>query len=229
MSNSLAVIFDFDGVILHSEPVHEAAVRDALRALGVEPAWTDWSRYVGLGDRDAFARILADHARPFDEPTYVAMRDAKLRSISARLARGDAPAIPGSVELLRAAAARWPVGVCSGSRLAEVEPPLVRLGVRTLLRALTTADDVARTKPDPEGYARTARLLGVPPQRCVAIEDTPTGTTAAVRAGCVCVCVATTAPAGALLEAGAVHVAPTMADLTLELLERAASSAHASR
>lgn len=220
-----AVIFDFDGVLVDSEPVHEAAVRDALRAVGVEPAWTDWSRYVGLGDRDAFTRILADHGREFDEPTYRAMRDAKLTSISARFARGDAAPAPSAVALVRAAAQAVPVAVCSGSRRAEVEPVLEAIGVAGHFRVVTTADEVARTKPDPEGYLLTARLLGVAPGSCIAIEDTPTGTRAATSAGCVCVCVATTAPAERLRAEGAALVAPTIADITLETLREAYDSA----
>lgn len=213
-----AVIFDFDGVLVDSEPVHEAAIRSALRSLGLPADWTDWRRYMGLGDRQAFDRILADQGVRMDEPTFDAIRDAKSREIGAMLAAGAARPYPGAAALVKQAAAVAPCAVCSGSRRHEVEPVLRALKVLDLLGAVVTADDVARTKPDPEPYLTAARALGQPPESCVAIEDTPIGVRAAVAAGVCVVGVLHTNAADALEEVGAHHCVSSIGALSPEAL-----------
>ncbi len=219
-----AVIFDFDGVIANSEPVHEAAIRAALRDLGLAAAatWTDWSRYVGHGDREAFRRMLADAGmEPLFTPDLLGRFKAQKKvRFEERLATDPPPAYPGSAELIRAAAAApgLAIAVCSGSRPHEILPILRRLEVEGLPRAITTADDVANTKPDPEPYSLSARRLGLSPADCVAIEDTPVGVSAARAAGCVVVAVEQTQPGAALRAAGAHAVAPAMINLSVDLL-----------
>lgn len=215
-----AILFDFDGVIVNSEPVHEAAITDALASLGLRPSWSTWSLFVGLADRDTFRTALSLLNHPFDESIYQRLRDAKSKSISARLARGDARPFPGAVDLVRDACTELPSGgaVVSGSRALEVIPVLDSLRIRSLLRAIVTADDVTKTKPDPEPYLLAAERLSVSPSDCIAIEDTPVGTRAAAAAGCFTVSLLHTAPEAALRDAGARHIAPSIADLSLDSL-----------
>lgn len=217
-----AIIFDFDGVIVNSEPVHEAAIRAALHDMGLPRAatWTDWSRYIGHGDREAFRRILADAelVHMLDAELFARFQAGKRVRFEEILTRGEPPVYPGSAELIRAAAAALQAAVCSGSRRHEVLPILRRLGVESMLRAVTTAEDVTNTKPDPEPYTLTAARLGVSPAVCVAIEDTPVGVTAARAAGCVVVAVEHTQRGAALRAAGAHAVVPAMTNLSLDLL-----------
>lgn len=215
-----AIIFDFDGVVADSERLHERAIRNALVSLGLPAAWTDWTRYMGHGDREALAKILADQGETMDEARFALLQAAKQREISAMIERAEARAYPGSVELLLAAAAALPTGVCSGSRAHEVRPILEQFGALRSLRAVVTCDDVRRTKPDPEPYLLAADRLGAPPAFCVAIEDTPVGVRAAHAAGCVVIGVAHTNPPEALTGAGAHAVAPSTQSLSVTALEQ---------
>src|SRR5690606_36880434 len=107
----------------------------------------------------------------------------------------------GTLALIRAAAERCPVTVCSGSGRLSVEPVLRKLDLLNFLGAIVTADDVTRTKPDPAPYLLAASRLAVAPERCVAIEDTPTGVRSARAAACEVIGVAHTVPASSLAEA----------------------------
>lgn len=217
-----AVIFDFDGVIVDSEPMHERAIHAAFAAEGFPAEWPEWRRYMGLGDREAFKLILEDNGHPpMTPPVFDRLRVAKSRQIESLISAGYAKPFPGSVELVRAAASAYPTAVCSGSRPHEVRPILLALGVEGLLRAIVTADDVARTKPDPAPYLLAAERLGVPPRDCLAIEDTPVGVRAAVAAGCAVLGLEHTNPAAALTTVGAHSVAIAALGLDLGSLETA--------
>lgn len=216
-----ALVFDFDGVIVNSEPMHERAIRMAFQSCGLPANWTDWRRYAGHGDRNGFKLILADQGLPIDPPTFTRLQDAKQRLITELIASGEPPAYPGAVDLIRAAAGAMPIAVASGSRPHEIRPILQRLGVDDLVRTLVSADDVANTKPDPEPYLKAAQALGVAPEDCLAIEDTPTGVRAAVAAGFTVVGVEHTNAADLLTAVGAHHVVTDIAALDINALRSA--------
>lgn len=203
-----AIVFDFDGVLVDSEPMHERALRAALEPLGM--AFTTeayYSRYVGLDDRDCFAAIFRDHARAPTARELVELGARKRAGIERAMADGEPRAYPGAVELVRACAAmspRAPMAVCSGSLPHEIEPVLERLGLRSLFAEIVTAADVAHAKPDPAGYVLAARRLGAAPSDCTTIEDTPRGIEAAKGAGYRCIAVCHTRPASELSRADAV-------------------------
>lgn len=184
MSGVRAIVFDFDGVIVDSEPVHEDATRRAVRAAGMDfPHEKYVEEYIGYDDRDLFRAIARDHGRELGVPELLELRRVKEGFVQEMLRAGMAPAWPGSVELIRRAAEAGPIAVCSGALRAEIEPVLERLGVRGLFGVIVSADDVSRSKPHPACYELTAARLGVRAGACVAIEDTPMGATAARDAG----------------------------------------------
>lgn len=211
-----AVLFDFDGVILDSEGVHELATRAALEAVGGPPPREDWKRYMGLGDQDSFRRVYEDAGRTLDDPALLErLKLMKMEDVARRFAAGEAPAYERSVALVREACGEMACVVCSGSRRGEVEPALRALGVFDLLGATVTADECARLKPDPLPYVQSAAALGVEARDCVVIEDTPVGVRAGVGAGCVVVGVEHTNDAGALREAGAHEVVGAIGSLSV--------------
>jgi len=215
-----AIVFDFDGVLVDSEPMHERALVDAFTALDLPARWTDWTRYIGHGDNEAIRRMLDDQGLRTDPDTIRRLREAKLVAMGAAIERAEAAAYPCAVGLVRAALERGPTGVCSGSRAAEVRPILEQLGLLEDLGAVVTADDVVRTKPDPSPYLLAAERLGEAPADCLAIEDTPVGAAAAIGAGYVVVGVAHTMTPDALRAAGVHEVVPTICNLTIDGLER---------
>ncbi len=179
-----AIVFDFDGVIVDSEPVHEEATRRAVRAIGMDFSHEKYvEEYIGFDDRDLLLAIARDHGRELAVGELAELRRAKEGIVQSMLREGMAPAWPGSVELVRRSAEAGPIAVCSGALRAEIEPVLDRLSIRGLFRVIVSADDVSKSKPHPACYELTARRLGLAAASCVAVEDTPTGATAARDAG----------------------------------------------
>jgi HAD superfamily hydrolase (TIGR01509 family) len=102
--------------------------------------------------------------------------------------------MPGAYELLDALRAeRVPVALVTSS-LGEIADAVLKSVGRDRFDAVVTADDVTRTKPDPEPYLTAAKLLGVEPVRCVVLEDSPNGVAAATAAGCAVVAVPSLLP-----------------------------------
>lgn len=183
-----AVIFDFDGVLADSEPLHERSVAMAARERGWVVDVSDFSdRFVGQGDRMVFLTLAEEAGEALDEAGLGSMIVRKRELFRVLCAEMPPEPLAGGVELLRACAEALAsfggVGVCTGSRRPEVEPLLERFGVRNVLGSFVTADDVHRTKPDPACYLLSCERLGVEPSRAVAIEDSPTGIASAKAAG----------------------------------------------
>lgn len=197
-----ALIFDFDGVIVDSEPAHEVALRAALESLGLTLSHDEFlNKCLGKGDRNCLVAVAAGQGRTLSEPELDALMDRKAAAFLDLVETGRIRAYQGTLALIAAAAERVPVAVCSGSGRRSVEPVLRKFGLLPLLGAVVTADDVARTKPDPEPYLLAATRLAVAPAHCTAIEDTPTGVRSARSAGLRVVGVCHTVAAERLAEA----------------------------
>jgi beta-phosphoglucomutase len=182
-----AVVFDFDGVIVDSEPLHFQALRESLLPEGIAISRDEYyARYLAFDDRGAIRRVLEDHG-------IVADVD-RLDRIARRKVSGFAGVLehvtffPGVRELVRALAAEVPLGIASGARHAEIDEILTAGGLRGPFSVIVGADDVARTKPDPAPYLAAARQLGafapgLTPGDCLAFEDSVPGIASAVAAG----------------------------------------------
>lgn len=209
-----AVIFDFDGVLMDSEALHARVIQQTLEPLGLA---VELDHIVGVADPDVFARAFASAGQALSEELLGQLLEQKRRRTVHEFRSGAAVPFPGAIELLRAAAARGPVAVCSAATRAEIEAALDALGVLGHIGTIVSVDQVARTKPDPEPYRLAAQRLGVRPSRCVAIEDSPTGLASALGAGMTVAAVLHTTPLERLRGAHT-HIA-SIAQLTLEHLE----------
>jgi HAD superfamily hydrolase (TIGR01509 family) len=216
-----AVVFDFDGVIADSEPLHFRALREALRPAGVVIDEREYySTYVAYDDRTCIRLALERHGRPYDAEGVTAVAERKAEVFDELLRR--IPFFPGVPELVEALAQDLPIAIASGARREEIEKILDGGGLRAHFRAIVGADDCDRTKPDPEPYLRAVALLardtpGLEPAECVAFEDTVAGIASARAAGLKVVGVATTYPADQL--GAAHHVVPAIADVTRSELD----------
>ena len=207
-----AVIFDFDGVIVNSEPLHFQAYQDVLKPRGLGFSWDDYlSIYLGFDDRDCFRLHFKQAGRTLDETDLANLVRAKGEAFLARVERGEAAPYPGVVDLIRKTAGRIPVAICSGALPGDIHPVLDRLGLASVFRVMVTAADVKNSKPDPACYVLTVDKLqtayperGIRPGTCVAIEDSPWGITAAHEAGIPVVGVTNMVSAETLKEAEAV-------------------------
>jgi beta-phosphoglucomutase len=204
-----ALFFDFDGVVVDSEPVHLVCFQRVLAEVGVRLTREDYyGKYLGYDDRDCLRVAAADAGVALDAGRVAELIDAKTVLVQRAFAESVEP-LPGAAALIRAAAdGGIPVGVCSGALRKEIEIASRAAGVLDCFRSIVSAEDVRRGKPDPEGYRlaleRMRAHLDRPDlrgDRCVVVEDSPAGIEAARAVGMKTLAVTNSYPADRLVAA----------------------------
>jgi HAD superfamily hydrolase (TIGR01509 family) len=194
MRDDRGVIFDLDGVLINSEPLHCCAFQDVLAPYGVTVTEQDYyAGYLVYSDREVLERLLPDLGALDDA---VAAKERRYWE----LLQAGVPAFRDGLALL-AKTDGWRVGLATGSIRREAELALRTLGIRERFGAVVAREDCRRGKPDPEPYLRAAGVLGLSPPRCVVVEDAPGGVRAAKAAGMACVAVTHSCPREQLVEA----------------------------
>lgn len=222
------VIFDFDGVLADSEPLHLRAYQQVLAQHGMSLAAADYyDRYLGFDDAGVFRTVARDQGRDLDDERLAALIRVKGAQFE-RLARQGEGLFPGAADCIRRAAAEVPIAVASGALAPEIDTVLVAADLRRHFRAVVASGDTPRSKPAPDPYLRALELLrphveaaGLDPAAggVVAVEDSMWGIESALAAGLRCVGVAQTYAASRL---GTAHVVvPTIAHVTPETLRAA--------
>lgn len=196
-----AIIFDFDGVIADSEPMHLAMLQRALGEMGIFLPRDEYiAHYLGDDDRACFRAILANRGRATDQDLIEELVRKKARALSEHL-RQQAVIHPGVRELVRDAARRCRLAIASGAPRQEIESVLECADLRKDFEHITSAEDVGRGKPDPETFSHARHSLnrlsppGTDPLEaadCLVIEDSLAGIQAAQTAGMKVLAVATT-------------------------------------
>jgi beta-phosphoglucomutase len=175
-----SILFDFDGVLADTEPIHHVCWRAVLAPFGIDLSWEAYSsRCIGPSDWEIMVMLASECRPPLDPNLLYATRPAKQRMFAERLA-GSQP-IPQAVQDLVTELSDYKLAVVSSSDVLEIEPPLVASGIRSKLGALVTASDVENPKPSPEPYLLAARLLKA--KRPLVVEDSVTGIASATSAG----------------------------------------------
>lgn len=189
-----AIVFDFDGVIVNSEPLHLRATQAALGARGIALTPQDYyARYVGVPDAEMFRRIAADHNAAWCSDDLQELMAAKALRFE-QLETSEAALVPGAAACIRRMADLAPLAVASGARREEIERLLARAGLLAMFRTIVAAGDTLSGKPAPDPYLEAAARLGATPARAVAIEDTPAGLASARAAGFRTIAITTTFP-----------------------------------
>jgi beta-phosphoglucomutase len=186
LTQARCVIFDFDGVLVDSEPLHEEAIRRTARVRGWTMTREHFFQMVGRGDDHAFELLAREHGVKVTPAEVAAMCEAKHAECLRLIAEGRFSVQPGATELVERVAQNKPAGVCSGSRREVLRGMLDASGLTRHMKTVVTHEDVVRTKPDPEGYRLAADRLGgreAEVDRCAVIEDSPTGIRAGKAAG----------------------------------------------
>jgi HAD superfamily hydrolase (TIGR01509 family) len=169
-----AVVFDFDGVLVDSEPVRFRAGAQALAEVGVVLTWEQFlATWFGRTDTAGLGDILGPRFAT-EGPGVIARRNVLYEQ-----ALEDVPAYPDAARLLRRLPPGIRAAVATGSRRLEVERILAHLGLSRHFHVLVTAEDYRRAKPDPDPFLTAARRLGEPPHACLVVEDSPAGVAAA--------------------------------------------------
>jgi len=178
-----AIIFDMDGVLVDSEPVHVDAMRAVLVPFGVEYSDEVNEEFFGFTDLEVFRRLRARYGL-HASPEELADRRGELL---VQLMRETAVAMPGVPEiLLWLREAGYPLALASGSVPSVIGATLEAIGVRSLFAPVVSAVEVPHGKPAPDVFLETARRLGLPPEACLVIEDSRNGLLAARAAGMAC-------------------------------------------
>jgi HAD superfamily hydrolase (TIGR01509 family) len=202
-----AVLWDMDGVLIDTGPLHFQTWADALAPLGVVLTPELFRATFGMNNRGVLTTLLG--AEPEAE-LMARVSDAKEAAFREAM-RGLARPMPGVVSwLARLHAAGWRQAVASSGPPANIAFVVDELGIRPYFDALVSGAGHAG-KPDPYVFLEAARQLEVAPRQCVVVEDAVTGVEAARRAGMRCIAVTTTNPAAAL--SGADNVVDTLEDL----------------
>jgi HAD superfamily hydrolase (TIGR01509 family) len=193
-----AVLFDFDGVLVDSEPVHFACWAELLQPVGIGLDWETYRTYcVGVADfalLEFFARLASP---PLDPHSLVPLYARKQKLFRERMAQQDRIA-PGAVDLM-ASLEKYALAVVTSSMRQEVEPVLIRAGLLPFFGAAVYGEDVERHKPAPDPYLAAAAHLGV--TRPLVAEDSDSGIKSAEAAGFAVVRIASPGDLRALVHA----------------------------
>lgn len=210
-----AILFDLDGVIIDSEALHNEAVATAVAAHGVTVPDALFEEFVGIPDA-----VLLEHINRhyLGGRCNVAELLAEKQAAYLKVA-GQVRAIPGAVDFIRTARPHFQAFALATSALkTNQQLAFDQLDLHRFFDAVVTADDVTRTKPDPQPYQRAVEWIGLRAEECVVIEDSLNGVRAGKGAGCMVIGLTTTYPAGELAATGADRVCASYNEIAALLL-----------
>jgi beta-phosphoglucomutase len=205
------LIFDFNGIIVDDEPIHFQLFQKVLGEEGIElTEEAYYERYLGFDDRGAFQTGFQEHHRRLDAAKLQELIDRKARYYQEAI-RNHVTIFPGVKNLIAALAPHVPLAIASGALRQEIETILATAGLIDHFKAIVSAEDVARGKPEPEIFLKALAALNRQRQGatiyaadCLVIEDSREGIRGARRAGMKCLAVTNSHPAELLVEAHAV-------------------------
>lgn len=220
-----AVIFDFDGVVADSEPVHFAVFQRILGELGFFLSREEYyGDYLGYDDKGCFAAFLAAHGRPASRE-MIDQLVARKAAVYLQYIRQQLVIFPGVREFVREAARGHQLAICSGALRHEIELILTEAGIRHEFEHITSSEDVRQGKPHPEGFLHALHALnhgaadsGLTADHCLVIEDSLPGIRGGHAAGMKVLAVANTHSMRELQEADL--VTHSLCDVTLADIER---------
>jgi beta-phosphoglucomutase len=204
-----AVIFDFDGVIVDTEPIHYHAFQNVLGPLGLGYSWEEYTvRYMGFDDRDAFREAFLIQGRDIDEHVLKELINLKASIFEHVVKQGIKP-YPGVLELIKELTEnKVALAISSGALRSDIMPILDQLNIHIFFTHIITAEDVSHSKPDPASYTLAKeKLISSFPNNLssssliYAIEDTPAGIQSAKAAGLNVVAITNSYPSTKLLQA----------------------------
>jgi beta-phosphoglucomutase len=219
-----AVVFDFDGVIANSEPLHLTAFQQMLAERGIELTAEDYfAHYLGYDDVGLVQALARDRQIPMTDREMTALVARKGIILQTLLHDGNV-LFPGAVDFIRAAAAEVPIAIASGALRHEILEIVEGAGVADLFATIVASGDTPESKPSPAPYRLAFERLrqhsgrSLDPRRCVAVEDSNWGLESAQGAGLRCVGVTNSYPADALR--GAELIVSGLNRLTMPDLDR---------
>jgi HAD superfamily hydrolase (TIGR01509 family) len=203
-----AFIFDMDGVIIDSEPLHERATRAASARHGIDVPDGLFDRFRGQTDKALMAH-LAQRASDVDAASLLEAKHAAYASLHDELTL--LPGVRHFLDILDTQ--HIPMALVTSAARHDQERTFEQFGLTPYFRTVVTADDVDHAKPHPAPYQQAVRELGLDPSTCWVVEDATHGVESARRAGCRVVGLCSSFSAEALNTAGADVVVDTYPEL----------------
>jgi HAD superfamily hydrolase (TIGR01509 family) len=217
-----AVVFDFDGVIANSEPLHLQGFCRVLAEEGLDLSESDYyGRYLGFDDEGTFEAIAADRGVLWTRGHIAKLVRRKAACLEI-LEHAQSVLFPGARKAIERLSAACPLAIASGALRSEIRRILDREDLARYFLVVVGAEDTQAGKPAPDPYLRALNLLGaargvtLSPRDCVAVEDSRWGLQSAAAAGLRTVGITHTYPAEAL--SGAEIVVSHLDALTWDLL-----------
>lgn len=224
-----AVLFDFNGVIINDEPIHEQLIEELLLVENLRSKRDEIRKFcLGRSDRAGLTDLLTYRGRPVSHTYLDQLIQRKSIAYQQRLEQLEKlPIYPGLYDCIQQLqAADLKLGVVTGAIRSEVEQVLNKLELMEVFSVIVTGDEITLSKPEPEGYLLAVQRLNqlypdlnVQPGDCLALEDTFVGIIAAQRAGIQGVGIAHTYPLH-LLQRWANWAVDRFSDLELERIQK---------
>jgi beta-phosphoglucomutase len=196
MKKIKGIVFDMDGVLVDSEPVHIDAWNEVFAEFDLHFSHEWFNNWIGVSDRNFTAKIIQEYKIPADPDKLL---QDKRRVFEAKI-RKSVPAHKGVKELMPKLH-QFDKAVATSSNKSGAMISLEGAGLMSYFKKIVTADDVLNHKPNPDCYLKAAHDLGFEPSECIGIEDSVSGIKAAKAAGLFIIGIATSLPAHFLTEA----------------------------
>jgi len=211
LGNARAILFDMDGVLIDSEPVHEKAIVALSGELGEEITDHDTLfSFKGAPEKTMAARLMEIY--PDQTATAEELVHRKV-DLYAKLFH-HVTLIPGAKEFVeKSYAAGRKHGLTTSASRSTQELTFETFGFGPFFDAIITGEDIVKGKPDPEPYLITAARLGLKPEECIVIEDSINGVRSGKAAGCTTIALTTTFPVEDLKAAGADFIIDSFSEL----------------
>ena len=192
-----AVIFDFDGVICNTEPLHIRSWQILFARRGLDIPMAELEAGIGITDISLLQSIFAKRNIVAEPQEWQLQK----RSIYLELLEESVEEFPGAAALVKRLHKSRPLAIASSAWRSAIEVAVRKLCISRYFRVIVSKEDVTRHKPDPEVFLKAASKLGVEPGGCAVIEDSPAGIQAAKAAGMRCIAVTNSFPPARLSDA----------------------------
>jgi len=179
------VIFDMDGVIMDSEPIHYKVEKAILANFEESFEFEDHARFVGQTTRDLWKTLCEERNLPQGFEVLALLDNADYMQ---ELEKGEITPIAGLIELLKnLKAQKIPMVVASSAIRKNIDTVISRFDIRSYFEGSVSGQDVEKTKPNPEIFLKAAKVIDIKPENCLVIEDAKHGVAAAKAAGMFCI------------------------------------------
>jgi beta-phosphoglucomutase len=214
--NFEALIFDMDGVLIDSEPLHARAKREALLEAGVIVPESLFASYIGRSDKAMIYELAAEHGLNEQRSVEILVRKHRIYESLEHTLRP----VPGAIEFVHWAKSRYRLALATSATNRNREAALKSLQIESMFEVAVDSASFSQPKPSPEVFQIALERLDLAPTACLVIEDAVNGIVAARAAGCFSAGLTTSFSEASLREAGADIVVGSFPELKMLLTAR---------